>query len=112
MMIHKSLLAVTSVSSAIIWTAFSDSSLYPAKIHHFALHFCSVKQSHINHGFAVDSWPLEHPQKNAFGKPYEVWCSSVFSDRDELVPLEYVHCPLLTMQYVIHDETVLVTVPV
>ena len=36
----------TSGSSAIIRTAFSNSSLYPTKIHHFALHSCSVEQSH------------------------------------------------------------------
>ena len=71
-----------------------------------------MSNNHVNHGFAVVSWPLEHLQKNVFGKPYEVWCSSLFSDRDELVPLENVHCPLLTTQYVLDDKTVLVTVPV
>ena len=85
----KCVIHPTRGSSTIIRTAFSDSSLCPAKIHHFALHSCSIEQSHechINHGFAVVSWPLEHPQKHAFGKPYELWCSSVFSYRDELVP--------------------------
>ena len=95
-------------------TVFSDPSLRPAKVHHFAIHTFYIDDSRITHGFAVVSWPLQHPLLNVFGKPYQVWCSSLYDAASDncIIPLENISSLLLTAQYIMEEETVLVTVPV
>ena len=95
-------------------TVFSDPSLRPAKVHHFAIHLFCIDDTRITHGFAVVSWPLQHPLLNVFGKPYQVWCSSLYDTASEncIIPLENISSLLLTAQHVMEEETVLVTVPV
>lgn len=50
-----------------------------AKIHFFFIHTVQVNNSElINHSFAYVCWPMHHPLHSSIGKPYEVWCSSLF----------------------------------
>ena len=104
-----------AISSEATRTVFSDPSLCPAKIHHFAIHsFHANDSTLVTHGFAIVSWPLQHPLLSTFGKLYQVWCSSVYDIRSDncIIPLENISSLLLTVHYDIKEETVLVTVPV
>ena len=86
-------------SSSGTHTVFSDPSLRPAKVHHFATHsFQTSDYTQITHGFAVVSWPMPHPLKLKLGKPYEVWCSSLFESTTDncILPLENIHSLLLS----------------
>ena len=95
-------------------TVLSDPSVRPAKIHYFAIHSFCTDDSRITHGFTAISWPLQHPLLNALGKPYQVWCSSLYDIASEncIIPLENISSLLLTAHHIMEEETVLVTVPV
>ena len=87
----------------------------PAKLWHFAIHSVSVGEStKITHGFAIVSWPMTHPDRNALGKPFEVWCFNLFDSNPslpEIIPLDNISSFLLTTSTVLHHENVLLTVP-
>ena len=59
-------------------TVFTDPLNRPARIDHFAVHSVSVNDSVYVHCFAVASWPQHHPDINFFGKPYQIWCRSLY----------------------------------
>lgn len=104
-----------AVSSEACRTVFFDPSVRPAKVHCFAIHSFHVNDTTvITHGFAIVTWPLQHSGLNTFGKPYQVWCSSVYDTSSDncIIPLENISSVLLTAQHVLNEETVLVTVPV
>ena len=72
-------------------TVFSDPSLRPAKVHYFAIHSLHANDSTLFiHCFAIVTWPLQHPLLNTYGKPYQVWCSSVYDTSSDncIIPLE------------------------
>ena len=82
-----------------------------AKLWHFAIHSVNINEStKITHGFAIVTWPMTHPDHNALGKPFEVWCLNLFdsnSSLPEIIPLECVCSLLLTKTTVLHRENVL-----
>ena len=94
-------------------TVFNDPLLRPAIVDHFAVYSAVIDDSTITHGFAVVRWPMCHPLRNHFGKPYQVWCNSLFESSLEnfLLPLENIHSLLLATRCDLEDERVLVTIP-
>ena len=50
---------------------------------------------------------------SCIGKPYEVWCSSLYENSPEngIVPIENIVSLMLTAQQTFEEENVLVTVP-
>ena len=88
----------------------------PAKLWHFAIHSVNINESiKITHGFAIVTWPMTHPDRNALGKPFKVWCLNLFDSNPslpEIIPLECVCSFLLTTTTVLHHENVLLSVPV
>lgn len=80
-----------------------DQSLHSAKVHCFAIHsFHANDTTVVTHGFAIVTWPLQHPGLNTSGKLYQVWCSSVYDTSSD-------NCHfLITAQHVLNEETVLV----
>lgn len=95
-------------------TVFTNTHNRPAKIDHFALHRFSVNDSVYVHCFAIASWPMHHPDINYFGKPYQLWCRSLYESslKNFAIPIEYIGSVLLTAEYVHKEETVLLVVPV
>ena len=77
----------------------------------YTVFYTSSKQ-HINVLPAV-SWPCVHPSRNSIGKPVQVWCSSVFecNTLNGFVPLENIKGPLVTAQYELCTEQVLIVIP-
>ena len=95
-------------------TVFTDPDVRPAKIHYFFVHSIKISSSELSsHPFAFVSWPMRHPLHSSIGKPFEVWCSSLYENctANCFVPLNYIVSPLLTAQQVFEGENVLVTVP-
>ena len=92
-------------------TVFTDSLNRPAKVDHFLVHSFSVEDSHC---FAVVCWPQRHPSSSYFGKPYPVWCRSLYecSVDNLLIPIENISSVLLTAECLVEEENVLVVVPV
>ena len=86
----------TSVS-----TIFTDPSLRAAKINHFAIHSFMIDDStHVTHAFAIVSWMLCHPLRHSIGKPYQIWCNSLYEPciQNFLLPLENISSLLITAQ--------------
>ena len=88
-------------------------SLCPAKVHFYLVHcFHTSSKQYINVLAAV-SRPCVHPSRNSIGKPVQVWCSSVFecNTLNGFVPLENIKGPLVTAQYDLCTEQVLIVIP-
>ena len=87
----------------------------PAKVDYIFMHSIQVDDSNcINDMFAAVSWPMHHPLQHTLGKPYEVWCVTAFESSNEnlFVPLSTNYLTLLlTAKQTIHNQDVLVTVP-
>lgn len=91
------------------------SSMRPAKIEHFFSHSILMSETEcVSNMFAAVLWPTNHPFKDHVGKPYEIWCASVYEtcNQNTYLPLENFKAPLLTACHEIDDEVVLVTVPI
>ena len=93
---------------------FTDPLNRPAKVDHFLVHSFSVEDSVYSHCFAVVCWPQRHPSSSYFGKPYHVWCRSLYecSVDNLLIPIENISSVLLTAECLVEEENVLVVVPV
>lgn len=86
----------------------------PAKVDYFFSHCIQLRDDeYVSEMFASVSWPMQHPLQHCIGKPYELWCVSAFEtcNKNFVVPLSNFVTLLLTAQQVIHDQTVLITVP-
>ena len=97
-----------------IRTVFTDPDVRPAKIHHFISHSIQVSDTECStHTFALVSWPMQHPLQYCIGKPFEVWCSSLYESCPDncIVPIGNIVSLSLVAHQVLEDETVLVTVP-
>ena len=95
-------------------TVFSDPDIRPAKIHFFFVHTIQISNTEFTSKcFAYVKWPMHHPLHSSIGKPYEVWCSSLYKNSPEnrIVPIENVVSLMLTAQQTFEEENVLVTVP-
>ena len=94
-------------------TVFTDPLNRPARIDHFAVHSVSVNGSVYVHCFAVASWPQHHPDINFFGKPYQIWCRSLYecSLLNFVIPIENISSVLLTADCLLEEEIVLLVVP-
>ena len=94
-------------------TVFSDATLHTAKIQHFAVHLFQVDGKNITHAFAIVDWVESHPNKHLLGKPYELWCKCSYVPNicDSFLPLENITCLLVSSEYELCGEVVLVTVP-
>ena len=101
-----------SQSEEEVTTVFTDPLCRPALIDHFAIHNFSVNGSSYTHCFAVASWPQKHPDIILFGKPYHVWCKSLFESSlsNFLVPIENICYALLTADCTVKEENVLLIV--
>ena len=82
-----------------------------AQLKYIFILYTSSKQ-YINVLAAV-SWPCVHPSRNSIGKPVQVRCSSVFecNTLNGFVPLENIKGPLITAQYELCTELVLIVIP-
>ena len=104
-----------NMGSSTTCTASNPSLVRPAKLWYFAIHSVNTSESEkITHGFAIVSWPMIHPDRNALGKPFEVWCWNLFDSNPSLpkiIPLDSIRSFLLTTSTVLHHETLLLTVP-
>lgn len=105
----------SSSTSSVCSTVFTDINARPAKIEYFIIHSIQISDTKfIKNAFAAVNWPISHPLRTCLGKPYEVWCYSVFETCNEniFLPLDnFVTC-LLTAELDIEEEKVLVTIPV
>ena len=92
-------------------TFFTNPNLRPAKIEHFVEHSYS---DNYHHCFAQVSWPQNHPNYDYFGKPYQVWCATLYekSLNNFLLPVENIISVLLSAEVVVKEENVLLIVPV
>ena len=92
---------------------FHNPSLRTAEIDHFAIHTFEYEDVSYTNAFAIVKWLLPHPSYNLFGKPYSVWCNSVYESNYDncFLPLEYISSLLLTAKHTLVDDTVIVTVP-
>ena len=102
-------------SSTPVSTVFSDANARPAKIEYFLLHSVEISDTKfITNAFAVVNWPMRHSAQHHLGKPYEVWCYSVFEtcNKNHFLPLDNFVAYLLTAPLIIENEKILVTVPV
>ena len=91
-------------------TVFTDPLYRPARIDHFAVHSVPVDGSMYGHCFAVASWPQRHPDINFWGKPYQIWCRSLFEcSLSNFV--ENISSVLLTADFFLEEEHVLLVVP-
>lgn len=95
-------------------TAFSYANARPAKIEYFVLHSVNTCDKIVTNAFAVVNWPAYHPAQHHIGKPFEVWCYSVFENNssNHFLPVDNFVTYLLTAPLYIEDEKVLVTVSV
>lgn len=94
-------------------TVFTDPDYRPARIDHFAVHSISLNDTIYVHCFAVVTWPQRHPEVNYFGKPYQVWCKSLYENSlfNFAIPIENISCALLIADSVVQEENVLLVVP-
>ena len=85
----------------------------PAKVVSIIMHSIQKSDSEsISTLFATIDWPMSHHHRTCIGKPYELWCISAIEPCNNfLVPLNNFVSLLLTANYTIHNENVLVTVP-
>lgn len=110
----KSVFQFSSEASSSIRTCFTEPGVRPAKVLFFLVHSVTVDGgSCIENSFAVVDWPAYHPSQHCIGKPFEVWCSSLFESSPEnfIIPVNNIVTLMLTANFKIEDETVLVTVP-
>lgn len=101
-------------SASSICTVFTDPRVRPAKIDHFCFHSIQVSESEfVTHAFAVVSWPMHHPLQHCIGKPFVVWCASLYESYAEncILPVQNIVSLSLTAQQVFEEENVLITVP-
>ena len=62
-------------------TLFTAPDTRPAKIHFFFVYSIQISSSQsISHAFACVSWPMRHPLHSLIGKPFEIWCLSLFEN--------------------------------
>ena len=94
-------------------TVFTNPFHRPAMIDHFAIHtFSTINDCVYVHCFAIARWPQRHPDINYFGKPYQLWCKSLYecSLKNFAIPIENICSVLLTAEYVHEEENVLLVV--
>ena len=110
----KSVFPFTNSGTPPIRTVFTDPDIRPAKIHYFISHSIQVSDTECStHAFALASWPMQHPLQHPIGKPFEVWCSSLYEScpNNCILPVGNIVSSSLVAHQVFEDETVLVTVP-
>lgn len=110
----KNVFPFSSTSYASVPTSsFFDPSLRPALVHTFCVYTFQHADMFITHPFAFVSWLAQHPLQHSIGKPYQIWCHSLFenSTTNCLVPLENVTSILICAKYVFESESVLVVTP-
>lgn len=110
----RSVFQFPSSSAAATRTVFTDPDVRPAKVHYFCMHSIQVSNTEsVSHAFAVVSWPMYHPLQHCIGKPFEVWCTSLYEScaENRILPVQNIVSLSLTAQQVFEDENVLVTVP-
>lgn len=90
-----------------------SANVRPVNIHHYMKVNFTVNSSAASLIFAQVSWFFPHPDRNAFGKPVELWCSRQFepSGIHSFVPINNIisRCAHGTKFY--NDESLLVVVP-
>ena len=101
-----------TTSTSNLHTVFSDPDVRPALVNFFFVHTIQVSSTEfISNSFAYVNWPMHHPLHNSIGKPYEVWCFSLYENSNCIVPSENIVSQMLTAQQVFEEENVLVTIP-
>lgn len=103
----------SSDMSPCVDSTYSLANARPAKVDYLFMHSILNGTDCINHMFAAVSWSMHHPLQHCIGKPYELWCVSAFEtcNKNFIVPLCNFVTLLLTAKQTIHDENVLITVP-
>ena len=106
----KSVITFESSTRQEARTVFTDPLYRPARIDHFAVHSVPVDGSMYGHCSAVASWPQRHPDITFWGKPYQIWCRSLFEcSLSNFV--ENISSVLLTADCILEEEHVLLVVP-
>ena len=96
-------------------TVFTDPDTRPAKINFFFVRSIQISSSQsISHPFACVSWLMRHPLHSLIGKPFEIWCLSLFENCtiNSVIPLNNIVSLLMSAEQIFEDENVLVTIPV
>ena len=107
----SSIFPICSHSQASMRTIFFDPSLHAAKICFFIVHSFDVGSKFITSAFAVVRWLLCHP-RHAMGRPLQLWYLTYEqSPCNLIIPLGNISSLLLTVKYMLEEETVLVTTP-
>ena len=85
----------------------------PAEIVHFVKHTFVVDGDCKSSLFAVVQWPLNHPRKDAMGKPVEIWCKCLYEPfiKNVFVPVDSITCRVMHAYEPIDGEEVLVVIP-
>ncbi len=61
-----------------IKASWNPKDLHPGKVLYYALHSITVGGTIKQHLFARVEWYLDHPRKEAFGKPYHIWHKNLY----------------------------------
>ncbi len=90
----------TSCPPSSVQTPFFDPKLRCAKFEYFVVHSLCVHSTsvQITQAFAAVRWPQLHPARHAIGKPFQIWCTSVYESdsRNFITPVENIVSLLLT----------------
>lgn len=91
----------------------------PVEIQYFIEHSWSVllpdnSTKRYSHVHAVCEWLQPHPSRHILGKPVEVWCHKLFEAGkfNCFVPLEHIKSRVIVALEKLHEEQVLVFIPI
>lgn len=87
-----------------------DITLRPIRIEHFVMISYSLNKTHC---LAIVSWFEAHPQRFEIGKPAQVWCKQLFECHGlhSFLPVNKLSCRCVYLHTQLHDDNVLVVVP-
>lgn len=90
-----------------------DITLRPIRIEHFVMISYSLNNSLKTQCLAVVSWFQAHPQRFEIGKPAQVWCKQLFECHGlhSFLPVKELCCRCVYLHTQLHDDNVLVIVP-
>ena len=110
----KSVFPLPGSNPSVTRTVTTDPTLRAAVIRSFCMYSLPCENEEADtQVFALVDWFMSHPLKDRVGKPYVVYCNSLFENSPEnfLIPVVNISCILLTSIIKLEDENVLLTTP-
>ena len=88
-------------------------STRPINIHYFIKVLYTVNDITSSSLYAYATWFFPHPDRNAYGKPVELWCHNFYEPfgMHSFVPVDDLTCRCAHGTFKHHDENVLLVVP-